>query len=120
MSSLRQDTAVFDQARLRERVDHDDDLLRELIELFQKEHTVLLSQMRSAIQNHDPEELERSAHALKGAVAILGALAAQSAAQHLETVGRDKRMSDAPDAYTTLEREIERLQQALSAMGISA
>jgi HPt (histidine-containing phosphotransfer) domain-containing protein len=101
---------------LLERVDNDHDLLRELVELFQKDRTALLDQIHEAIQNDDPHTLEISAHALKGAVAIFCAGPAVKYAAKLESMGRAKRTSEAGRAYSTLKEEVERLQLALAAL----
>ena len=107
---------VLDEASLGDRLDHDDQLLREVIELSQKENPRLLGQMKAAIESNDPALLARAAHSLKGAISIFAAAPAVNAASHLETIGREERMSEALEAYAALEVENVRLQAALASL----
>ena len=113
--NLKEDSVdpVFDEMVLRERLDHDEMLLRELVELFQSNHAKWLNGISCAIQSNDAPALEMAAHALKGAVSTFAATPASKAALRLETMGREKCMNDAQQAYAILQAEIERLQLAL-------
>ena len=108
--------AVFDETALRERVDHDAQLLKELVELFESDHAILLKEIRTAIRENDAVALEAAAHTLKGAVSTFAAKPASEAASLMETLGREKRMGNAQVAYAQLETQIEQLQSALAAM----
>jgi CheY-like chemotaxis protein len=107
---------VFDEQMLRERVDHSDSLLRELIKLFQADHKRLLGELRDAVRAEDACSLERAAHSLRGAAAAFAAEPASRAALRLEILGREKRMTEAQQAYDLLEREVQKLEQALSTL----
>ena len=108
--------AVFDEQTLRERVDHSESLLRELVKLFQADHQRLLGELRGAINAQDACTVERAAHALRGAAAAFAAEPASRAALRLEILGREKRMSEARQAYDLLERETEKLEKALTTL----
>ena len=62
----------------------DQELLTEMIHLFQGDAPNLLAGMRDALQRGDMTVLERSAHSLKGAASNLSAKATAAAALQLE------------------------------------
>ena len=82
-----------------ERVEGDQELLVEMIHLFQSDAPNLLAAMSEAVQRGDMALLERSAHSLKGAASNLSAGAAAAAAQRLE---KDAKNKDAAAAEATL------------------
>jgi signal transduction histidine kinase/CheY-like chemotaxis protein/HPt (histidine-containing phosphotransfer) domain-containing protein len=110
-------TEAVDEKRLRERVDGDEQLLQELIDLFQKDCSNWLEKIRDAIAAENPRALEMAAHALKGAVGTFAAESALEAAVRLETIGRDNNLQEAEPAYRSLEAEIDRVKQALAVIG---
>ena len=72
--------------------------------------------MRDAIESGDPQALEGAAHTLKGALGNLVQPSQCVAALQLEVMGRQADLAGAPEAYSTLETEIGRLQQHLEAV----
>ena len=64
--------AKLDKAVALDRLGGDEELLQEVAELFLEEYPPLMTQIRSAIDNGNSQELERSAHSLKGSVANFG------------------------------------------------
>jgi signal transduction histidine kinase/CheY-like chemotaxis protein len=107
---------LVNETSLRNRVDNDEQLLRELIELFREECPGLLRQIDEAITAEDPRALEMTAHAFKGAIGTFAGKPSFEAALKLETMGRQGEISGASAAYKELEFEIARLQSALSAI----
>ncbi len=59
-------------------------------------------------------DLQHTAHTIKGCAANLSANRVFDAAQQLENISRDGKMEVAAEVYNTLEKEIEKLGQALS------
>ena len=57
--------------------------------------------------------MRRVAHSIKGSASCFAAPPAVAAAMRLEFMGRDGVLTDADEAYAVLEREIDRLKQAL-------
>ncbi|MGC2401864.1 MAG: response regulator [Acidobacteriaceae bacterium] len=108
--------AVVDELALRDRVDNDDQLLQELVEVFRQDCPQSLKRIREAIAQEDSRALEMTAHAIKGAVGTFAARPAFHAALRLEIMGREYQISGAKRAYKTLETEIDRLQSALEAI----
>lgn len=107
---------VLDKASLLARLGDDLDLLAEITGLLFESSPGQLSAIKEAIENNNGKDLERAAHALKGAVANLSGTAAFEAALKLEKMGREGDLSCAKQAYDSLERQMDRLQTALDAM----
>lgn len=105
---------VIDMASAMERVDGDEELLREIAQLFLENHTEQMDQIRDAIAQGDSKSLEHAAHTLKGSVGNFGAKPAYDAAFSLEKIGRAGDLAPAETAYVVLEREITNLSNALS------
>ena len=81
----------IDRISLLERVEGDQELLTEMIHLFQEDAPNSLAAMRDALEQGDMAVLERSAHSLKGAASNLSANATAAAALQLEQDARNKR-----------------------------
>ena len=92
------------------------DILNELIELFLDEAPAQLSALREAIEGGgDAGPVERVAHALKGSSGNVGAMRVAAVCAELETVGRDRELTRAPELLDQLEVEFDRTRQALNA-----
>jgi HPt (histidine-containing phosphotransfer) domain-containing protein len=110
----------FDEAALRERVEGDMELLREIIELFLEDGPRLIAEVRAAVAAGDAVALKRAAHTLKGAASNFGAGAVVAAALELETMGRTGDLSGAAPVRDRLEAALCALDAALAALAASA
>jgi CheY-like chemotaxis protein/HPt (histidine-containing phosphotransfer) domain-containing protein len=90
---------VFDPRPLMQRLSDDEELVRELIRLFQGAG--------------DAESVERTAHLLKGSASNFAASEVVQAAQRLENLGRCRALPDAREAYRTLEEALSSFCAAL-------
>jgi HPt (histidine-containing phosphotransfer) domain-containing protein len=106
--------SVMDWVAALEQLGGNETLLRELAPLFFGEADQLLPELREAISLKDANAVQRLGHTLKGAASHFAADPAMAAAARLESMGRDKNLTGANEAYELLEREVERLQQALA------
>jgi len=88
--------------------------LKEIVELFAVECPKLMAQIRSAITSGNASDLQRAAHTLKGSIQFFGAKRSAAAAFQLETMGRERTLSEAEEAWLELETEIERLMPLLT------
>jgi len=111
-----QNPQVLDRDALLDRVGGDLEFLQEIAGLFLEDCPRLLEKIRSAVSGGDARTLEHAAHTLKGSVANFGAQAARDAAFRLEALGRAGDLKPAPDAYSVLEREIQRFTHELGAL----
>jgi HPt (histidine-containing phosphotransfer) domain-containing protein len=104
---------VFDKQRMLSSLEGDSQLLQDIVALFVQNSPKLLATIGETIARGDAVALERSAHALKGAVSNLHASGAIHAAQTLETMGHYGDISKAQEAYMELEQQIRLLECAL-------
>lgn len=108
--------SIIDQEVLFERVGGDMDLLMELADLCMEESVRLLERIHRAVREKDPDELEKAAHALKGSVLNFGAKKLAEVAQGLETMGRNRDLTQTQNALTELEKQVLALRTELRAM----
>jgi len=97
---------IFDRAAFLQMSGGDPDLMQEIITLFVDTAPMQLASIRQALQQDDREDMNMTAHSLKGAAGNLYAHATYSAAHRLEEV------SLTADAHT-LAAIVETLDQAL-------
>jgi HPt (histidine-containing phosphotransfer) domain-containing protein len=107
---------IVDKAALLERLDGDQALLAELVELFHAESPRLLEAVRAASAAGDAYQLTRAAHALKGSVANFCAPAAYEAAFQMESIGQGGDLAEAPAALAVLETALDQLHTELASL----
>ncbi|MFM9961566.1 MAG: response regulator [Planctomycetaceae bacterium] len=117
--STQTDESEFDLKDALRHVNGDQDLLKELLQIFAVECPQLLTTIRESITRSDAVLLRRAAHTLRGAVSNFGAPACVAAAQHLELMGRDGNLADAAVAYARLQETLDRVQPSLDAVANS-
>ncbi len=104
----------FDPERALENVGGSRDILDEMIDLFTTECPKQLNEIQNAFASGDNEKLIRSAHTLKGSVALFAADQATDAARRIEFMGRDNELDDFEDAWNELKQNIQELLSALA------
>jgi len=87
------------------RVDNDQELLRELVQLF-KEECPLMKSLQDAVSKEQMKTLETTGHTLKGMLASMSATRAALAASRLQEIGRGGKHSQLKEALAALESEI--------------
>jgi len=107
---------TLDRSAMLAGVGGDPDLLREILGVFLETCPELVTQIRSAVAEGDPEALKFAAHSLRGAASHFLTSSAIESAARLERMGQDAQLGSAEDELSALEREIARLQPELSAM----
>jgi CheY-like chemotaxis protein len=98
-----------------DQVGGDTELLRELVGLFLETSPKELSELREAIARGDCQSLKRLAHTIKGTLGVVGARAARSVAQVLETKAQKGDLTSMDETCVALEKAVERLRPALLA-----
>jgi HPt (histidine-containing phosphotransfer) domain-containing protein len=111
---LHEATELIDRVSLMARVEGDQELLTEMIQIFKEEAPALMAAMRSALQSGDWIVLERSAHSLKGAASNLSSKSAASVALKLEHDAQNKDEGSAKLSLAEVERVMQLLLPALS------
>jgi two-component system, sensor histidine kinase and response regulator len=94
---------ILDLAALREHVENDMDLMKELVELFLESMPQQLAAVHAAATAGNSHNIERTAHALKVALRSLYAQQAAAAAQTLESIGRAGELEKVPAALAELD-----------------
>ena len=93
-----------------ERVGHDEELVSELFRMYLNEARQLLEKIEAAIRDERPEDLERSAHSLKGMSANLSAVRVQITASMLEDMGESRKMLNAGPLLENLRDSLEKTE----------
>jgi HPt (histidine-containing phosphotransfer) domain-containing protein len=105
----------FNRAELSERLQGNDELMGELIQLFLGDAPLQIKAIGLALEEHAASHLESAAHSLKGSAASLGANALSAIARKLEFRGRDQKLAGAEIDFTELNSEWELLKPELLA-----
>lgn len=103
----------MDQERALENVGGNHEILQEMIELFIGECPKQMHEIESAHADGDLQRLTRSAHTLKGSVALFAADAATEAAKRIEFMGRNNNVDEFDAAWAELQEDIDQLMSAL-------
>jgi HPt (histidine-containing phosphotransfer) domain-containing protein len=106
---------VFDRSALMEQLGGDEQLAREVVDLFLRDCPLQLSAIRTALDAGDAQEVYVVAHTLKGAASTLAATEVARAAHTLEQLGRDGLVHASGEAWQVLESAAARLLEALRA-----
>ncbi len=104
---------IFDRSSFMSRLEGDEQLGSEIIEMFVQECPKLLQGVRQAVEQQSAPLLERAAHALKGSLGDIGAHQAGDAARDLEMMARNGNLDDTGDALTSLVCALDRLMPEL-------
>ena len=89
------------------------ELLKTVVDVARQECPKLLESIRRAIGAGDADALKLAAHTLKGSVRYFGGGSAFELAFALETMGKEKRLDEAPEKLARLEQAVYRFLEAL-------
>jgi CheY-like chemotaxis protein len=112
-SNAKEPAEQLTRAALLERVEGDQELLAEIINLFVDDAPRLMEAMRGALQQGDMTVLERSAHSMKGAASNLSANLTAAAAMQLEKDAKNGDVASSKASLANLEAAVDRLLPAL-------
>jgi len=107
----------FDTESLWRRVDHDRDLLRELVAVFAVEAPQLLARIEEGIRTGLAGDVKKASHKLKGSLLQFSAQTAVAAAQALEENAKNGEVTGAVPLLNRLRHEVNLLREGLNAMG---
>ncbi len=103
----------WDKAAALDRVEGDEELLQDICRIFLEESPKLMTSLQQAVVQKDAEAVSRAAHSLKGESGYLGAVNVSKMAKQLETMGRDRELSQAPAVLEQLQKEMAGLSSAI-------
>jgi histidine phosphotransfer protein HptB len=87
----------------------------ELVETFLRDAPALLQTLRVALENAEPQELRRAAHALKSNGRMFGATKLADLCQELEAMAKAETLARAPELLARVDGEYARVERALRA-----
>jgi two-component system sensor histidine kinase/response regulator len=112
----RERPPAFDKRAAVGRLAGDEELLKDLTEVFLVELPAWMKDLRGAVAGRDAALLKRAAHTLKGGVDSIGGAEAYAAALELERMGREADLAGVEQALDRLEADIGRLVPHLRAL----
>jgi two-component system, sensor histidine kinase and response regulator len=106
---------VWNLTELLERIENDQELLRELLNIFKEDFPQTMRSLQSAVNAEDLKNSSRLSHTLKGMLSSLGATRAAAAAAKLEALSSAGETASMEGALNALEAEAHRLLPELEA-----
>jgi two-component system sensor histidine kinase/response regulator len=106
---------AWNVAELLERVDNDQELLRDLLNIFKEDFPLTMRSLESAVAAGDLKEAARLAHTLKGMLSSLGGVRTAAAAARLEVIASAGETASLKDALDALKCEAASLLPELEA-----
>ena len=108
------DEPRFASSELLERVDGDEELMREVLSIFLEDSPNILEKLKLGIEGALPDAVAKAAHTLKGASANIAANRLRSHAYQLELKAKSGDLAGAENIYAALETEFEELKKYLN------
>jgi two-component system sensor histidine kinase/response regulator len=106
---------VWNLAELLDRIDNDQELLRDLLNIFKEDFPRTMQSLESAVAAADLKNASRLSHTLKGMLSSLGATRAAAAAAKLEVLATAGETTSLRGALDALGHEAESLVPELNA-----
>ncbi len=107
---------VFDERKVLEFVAGDKEFLTSLIELFDQTAPQQVDAIEAALNAGNAQDVERTAHQLKGSVSNFAAKRARELAQELESAGRAGKLDGLAPVLASLRTEVTAISAGLAAM----
>ncbi len=108
-----EDFIIFDKDNALNIIGGDEDLLRDIVEIFITDIPQQISEIKEAVNSCNADALQESSHKLKGAVSNFGEIATFKTAFKLETMGKENRLENVEQVYDTLVKDVESLVNEL-------
>jgi len=109
---------VIDESRLMAEFGGDEEILRELRDLFLDHAPPLYKAIKEAIANGDCEKVAREAHSFKGACATYGAPRLAIVCREFEMLAKGKDLPMIRANITHLEMEYHAVFEAIGTIGV--
>jgi HPt (histidine-containing phosphotransfer) domain-containing protein len=102
---------ILDRDDFLNRVEHDEELARELLGIFRTETVTNGETLRNAVETHNADAVRNSAHAFKGMLANLAAYPASMAAAALEDLAKDGNTDGFAAGWQAFDTELRKVVQ---------
>jgi signal transduction histidine kinase/CheY-like chemotaxis protein len=96
----------WDRDKALARVEGDEPLLRELVQIFLEESPKQLARLQQAIATRNAVAIERTSHCLKGELSYLGLPDAAEKAKNLERMGRECTLQGTADLFLAFQSDL--------------
>ena len=106
---------IFDPETVLDEIGGEEELLKEMAEIFLAIYPEDLELIQKAITKGDYEGIRSSAHRMKGSVSNFGKKGAYLAAKELEDAARSNSMGEVNEKFKRLSEQVVSLDQALKA-----
>jgi CheY-like chemotaxis protein len=107
---------LWDDAKALERLDGDEQLLQEVVQIFLEESPKHLADLKRAVTEANVELLGRTAHTLKGELSYLGMPTLAQRARELEQMGRERNLDRAAEVLAVFETEVSAVAVSMRRM----
>lgn len=107
---------VVDKEQLKLHFEGDEELIAELIEVFESTYPETLDQVKTAVVGSDFKNLELHAHTLKGMIANFFAEELKNAAFSLEKMGREQKLGNVDQEIETLVKGLPLLVEEVKGL----
>lgn len=94
-------------------VDGDVELLRVIIQDCREQFPERMKEIESFVKEKAIAQIEKKVHSIKSNLGLIGAESAYRAGHFLETLAREKKVGEIPQAFQTLQKEMDTLQRFL-------
>jgi two-component system, sensor histidine kinase and response regulator len=115
MPQLHEVSFTWDPSELLERVEGDEELLRELLVLYRDDSQKNLLEAQAALAEKDFQALSRAAHTLKGMLRNLDMTAASQIAARLEDAANQERAELCTDLVPMMEAALAAMSSQVEA-----
>ena len=107
------DEQVADFVAAQKRVGGGPAEVRALAKVFMEECPKLVLELETALQSQHAKDMQRAAHTIKGSSSHFHAMRVMEKARLLEEFGQRSAFDEAPQAFTQLQAEVDRLLKAI-------
>ena len=104
---------IFDKKELLERVEGDEDFVREITDVFLEQAPVMFDTLEAAIDSEDFYQVSRTAHELKGSASNIGAPRVTDTAKNLKNAAEQKDIKAVHHEFSNLQNHFEELKHVL-------
>jgi len=108
------DAKIFDRQSLMDRVGGNEEILKNIIQLFLQETPKQLSEIEKQLANGDIESAKNGAHSIKGSAGNFGAHQMREAAYALEKFCRDNQLDKANGTYLQLKECFNTVKECMA------